>query len=182
MATKFDRMPKMMTTEPSADEVNVKGMKKGGRTKHMQVGGNPTMPMAPRRPVMPLARPTVMRKHGGKAEGGESKAEHKAEMHKMGKIEKELKHHEHMAASKAHRGLKKGGMAVKDNTPGGLLGGISATRASSKATTGDIEGPGYKDGGQALAAKGDRFETKTTLKPAIDVNDKVHEEIGRAHV
>jgi hypothetical protein len=32
--------------------------------------------------------------------------------------------------------------------------------------------PGYKSGGQALAAKGDRFQTSTTLKPPIDINRK----------
>jgi hypothetical protein len=45
-------------------------------------------------------------------EGGESKSMHKAEMAKMAKTEKELKKHESMPASKAHKGLKTGGVAM----------------------------------------------------------------------
>jgi hypothetical protein len=187
MATKFSRMPKMETTEPSVDEVGA-GMKKGGKTKkHMAMGGNPMsgMPMRPRARMAPTAvmgRPTgmamgseppsVMRKKGGEVE---SKAEHMSEMKKIGKVEKELKSHESKPASKGHKGLKSGGSAkfAKDNTPGGLLGGVEATRVNKKGTTGGIELTGYKKGGKALGAKGDRFETKTTLKPKIDINDKV---------
>jgi hypothetical protein len=96
-------------------------------------------------------------------------------MKKIGKVEKELKHHEAMKASKAHKGLKMGGSArfAKDNTPGGLLGGVEATRANKKGTTGGIELTGYKKGGTALAAKGDRFQDRSALKPKIDINDKV---------
>ena len=253
MATKFSREPKEMTTEPSADEAG-KGMKKGGHAhkKHMAMGGNPMMAMAPRpvmgrRPPMPTGA-LLQRKKGGKAEGGK---EHKAEMHEMHKIEKELKHHESMKASKAHRGLKAGGKAGMYNPPvGGLLG---EGKPHHKGTSGGIEGPGYKHGGkahrisghpegshahhkamakhhkakhaeggsmhhhkmhehhkhmakmaaggtspvdheggkqlkrgghakhhyakggQALAAKGDRFQDRGALKPKIDVQDKVHE-------
>ena len=253
MATKFSREPKEMTTEPSADEAG-KGMKKGGHAhkKHMAMGGNPMMAMAPRpvmgrRPPMPTGA-LLQRKKGGKAESGK---EHKAEMHEMNKIEKELKHHESMKASKAHRGLKAGGKAGMYNPPvGGLLG---EGKPHHKGTSGGIEGPGYKHGGkahrisghpegshahhkamakhhkakhaeggsmhhhkmhehhkhmakmaaggtspvdheggkqlkrgghakhhyakggQALAAKGDRFQDRGALKPKIDVQDKVHE-------
>ena len=149
MATKkFLREPKMFTTEPSVDEVG-KGMKRGG--------------------------------HAGKkhhyAKGGEveSKSEQMREDRKMNKIEKELKHHEGMKASKAHHGLKKGGMAPKAGPAemGGLAGGLSATRPVRKAKTGSIELTGYKKGGQASGKKIDSFETVTTLKPKINVNDKV---------
>ena len=186
----FGREPKMATTEPSADEVGG-GMKRGGHAKHkkhMAMGGNPLMapPMVKRPAIRPaMARPALLRKHGGEIE---SPKEHKAEMKEMGKIEKELKHHESMKAGKAHHGLKKGGLAPKagPNIMGGLAGGVEATRPMSKKATGSIEGPGYKKGGhtkkhhyakggQALTAKGDAFETKTTLKPKIDVKDKVHE-------
>jgi hypothetical protein len=51
-------------------------------------------------------------KKGGKAEGGESKATHKAEMSKMKGLEKELKSHESKPASKGHKGLKTGGVAL----------------------------------------------------------------------
>jgi hypothetical protein len=79
---------------------------------------------------------------------------HKSEMKQMGKIEKELKHHESMKASKAHKGLKSGGMYRP--TVGGLL---SEGKPHGKGTTGSIEGTGYKNGG--------------ALKPKINVNDKV---------
>lgn len=190
MATKkkFMREPKMMTTEPSVDEVGM-GMKKGGKTK-MAMGGNPMAgyPARPRARMAPTASmgrampstpmamgsvpPSVMRKKGGEVE---SKAEHKSEMKAIGKVEKELKSHESKSASKGHKGLKMGGSSkyAKDNTPGGLLGGISATRANKKGTTGGIELTGYKKGGTALAAKGDRFQARSALKPKIDINDKV---------
>ena len=41
---KFTRMPKMMTTEPSVDEVK---MKKGGKAKKMAMGGDPRMAAMP---------------------------------------------------------------------------------------------------------------------------------------
>jgi len=232
MATsKFQREPREYTTESSDDEVGG-GMKRGGHAKHghkkhMAVGGamvpRPVVgraPMMGNRAAMPQAA-LLQRKKGGAA--------HKAEMHEMHKIEKELKHHEHMKAKKAHHGLKKGGAAAaaKDNTPGGLLGDLEATRPNRKKVTGGIELTGYKHGGKAhhisghpvgshehhkhmakhhaakhkeggsahhhkmhehhkhlakmakggstgsLEAKGDRFMSSTTLKPKIDVQDKV---------
>jgi hypothetical protein len=164
----FKREPKMKTTEPSDDEVG-KGMKKGGHAhkKHMAMGG--ALPMASSSPMpmgrrpMPSARPDpraamlqaamaqrgagaapMMRKKGGEVE---SKAMEAKEEREIKGIKKELKHHEHEKASKAHHGLKRGGMA-RDNKPGGLLGGISATRPDSKRMTGGVEGPGYKRGGK----------------------------------
>jgi hypothetical protein len=191
MATKkkFMREPKMMTTEPSVDEVGM-GMKKGGKTKKMAMGGNPMAgyPARPRARMTPspamgrasMQQPmamgsvpaSVMRKKGGEVE---SKAVHKSEMKAIGKVEKELKSHESKSASKAHKGLKMGGSSkyAKNNTPGGLLGGISATRANKKGTTGGIELTGYKNGGTALAAKGDSFQARSAMKPKIDINDKV---------
>jgi hypothetical protein len=215
-----------MTTEPSADKLAHVGMKKGGRAKKMAMGGNPMgrgMPMGrgasmadPRamamRKAMAMQPALLTRKKGGEVQ---STKEHKAEMHEMHKSEKELKHHEGMKASKAHHGLKSGGMAKGMYKPqmGGLL---SEGKPHSKGMTGGIEGPGYKRGGKAdgggtvqpgtrqivprggafikdggvmpkvtkggaqlkgggLAAKGDAFQTKGTLKPKIDVQDKVHE-------
>ena len=170
--SQFKRDPKEKTTEPSVDELSHEGMKRGGKAhkKHMAMGGNPMM-------RAPLARPMVrpgmragvapsvamppaalMRKKGGEVE---SAATHKAEMHEMRKIEKELKHHESEKAGKAHHGLKKGGMYRP--TPGGLL---SEGRAHGKGTTGGIEGAGYKHGGMSKGG---------TMRPKIDVQDKVHE-------
>lgn len=192
----FGREPKEMTTEPSADEVG-DGMKRGGHAKHkkhMAMGGAPMMPASmPRRAPMMAARPPamLMRKHGGKAhhmaEGGK---EHKAEMHEMHKIEKELKHHEGMKASKAHHGLKHGGKAhmakggMQRAVPGGLLGGVEDKGPTKPAGTGGVRSPGYKHGGHSkkhhyadggLAAKGDKFQARDVVKPKIDVQDKVHE-------
>lgn len=226
MATKkFLREPKEYTTEPSADEVG-DGMKRGGHAhkKHMAMGGNPMaapMGRAMRGRVAPTGIPAILRKRGGKME---STKEERHEEHEIKSLQKELKRHEHEKAGKAHHGLKRGGRAAmaKDNTPGGLLGGISATRPDRKKTTGDIELAGYKHGGKAHHVSGhpegshehhkhmakhhlakhkeggsahhkkmhehhkehakhlkdggaaiDAFETKTTLKPKINVKDKV---------
>ena len=62
-------------------------------------------------PSGPAMAPPPMKK-GGKAEGGESKGMHKAEMSKMKGLEKELKSHESKPASKGHKGLKTGGVAL----------------------------------------------------------------------
>ena len=184
----FMREPKMDTTEPSVDEVK---LKRGGHAKkHMAMGGNPIMAAPMKRPMMrrpmatmpssSMATPALLRKKGGKA--------HKAEGGHMGKeeaeikrVEKELKHHESMKAKKAHHGLKMGGKAsaARDDTPGGLLGGIEATRPNRKKDTGGIELSKYKRGGKmhkaegGLAAKGDAFQSRSAMKPKIDVNDKV---------
>jgi hypothetical protein len=105
-----------------------------------------------------------MRKSGGSIDN---------EKDEIKRVEKELKHHESMRASKAHKGMKSGGAPkAGPNVVGGLAGGLEATRANSKKTTGGVRAPGYKSGG-SLGAKMDAFATKTTLKPKIDINDKV---------
>jgi hypothetical protein len=159
MATskKILRETKMKTTEPMDDEVR---MKKGGRTKKAMGG-----PMIPTRP-MGMTPELLRRKKGGEVE---SKSENKAEKREIMKVEKELKHHEGEKAIKAHHGLKKGGMAKVE----GLLGGLKATRNNTKKTTGNIEVSKFRKGGQALAKKMDSFETKTILKPKINIQDKV---------
>ena len=122
----FKPMVKMMTTEPS---VELK-LKKGGTVKKpakMMNGGvmgglaaapsavgarggmspvaRPARPsMAARRAAMkgaPMGRPMMK-------EGGESKAEHAKEM----KVAAEFKKHKGMPASKAHKGLKTGGVVM----------------------------------------------------------------------
>jgi hypothetical protein len=115
----FKSETKMKSTEMTADEVTTKGMKSGGKTKKMAMGGGMPMgalptaaapamgarpPMGaamgrgmPARPAMGARKPDprqamieaamaqkaaqapMMRKKGGKAEGGESKAEMKAD-------------------------------------------------------------------------------------------------------
>lgn len=149
----FKRMSKMKTTEPSVDEVG-KGMKHGGKTK-MADGGVPmgalqaaaaaAPALASRRP-MPARRPDpraammeaamaeqaaarpMMRKKGG--EVGDNAEEAKEERQIKG-LKKELTSHEGKPASKAHKGLKTGGVA-------------------KYATGGVVNGQGgYKDGGHA---------------------------------
>lgn len=151
----FKPMVKMETTEPS---VELK-LKKGGAVKKANGGAmvaampsaRPTGAIgAPRggmaaaaRPGMPsmAARRAAMAGRPMMAEGGESKAAHKAEMSKMKGLEKELKSHESKPASKGHKGLKTGGVA-KSPKPGNY------------ATGGVVNGQGgYKKGG-AIAKSG----------------------------
>jgi len=83
-------------------------------------------------------------------EGGESKKTHKAEMSKMKGLEKELKSHESKPASKGHKGLKTGGVAL-GNAGGFKKGGMA---------TGGVKlgnGGGYKDGGMSMVEKGGKM-------------------------
>lgn len=187
----FKPMVKMETTEPS---VELK-LKKGGAVKKMQMGGSMGSPMmspsvparggdsmaaAPMKPTMAARRRAMMARPSGAApagpvgmagrmmkEGGESKSEHKAEMKKFSKLEGELKSHEGKPASKAHKGLKTGGVV---NGQGGFKeGGIIKTMTNkttqmrttnadrSPATTGDVKmgnAGGYATGGVAKANGG----------------------------
>ena len=131
----FKPMVKMYTTEPT---VELK-LKKGGKVeKKMQMGGlsAASMPAAPARGgMMPAAAPMkptlAARRRAMRAmptaaapaapvgmagrmmkEGGESKAEHAAEMKKMAKTAEALKEHAGKPASKAHKGLKTGGVVM----------------------------------------------------------------------
>jgi len=188
MGTNFKSEPKMMTTEPSVDEVGG-GMKRGGRAgKKMAMGGAPTMgmPVAPRRRMAMAQQPMMMRKEGGhianekaemkrvKAEIAEDRRGERNEHKEISRVKGELKHHEKMKASKAHHGLKAGGAPkAGPNMVGGLEGGLEATRPMKSKMTGGVRAPGYKKGGQPLAAKGDAYQTVTTLKPKLDLADKV---------
>jgi hypothetical protein len=127
-------MPKMMTTEPS---VELK-LKKGGTVKKAMGGVIPEKasargaPMAARRGVAPAMPsrgigmggiPTRMetgampmaRKKGGEVE---SPKMHKAEMSAIKGIKGDLKAHASKSASKAHKGLKTGGVIEKYATGG----------------------------------------------------------------
>jgi len=181
----FKRMAKMETTEPSVDEVG-KGMKKGGKAK-MADGGMPMgalqaaaarPTMAARRPIrkpgarqmmeaaaMEAAAQPMMRKKGGEVE---SKSMHKSEMKKMGSIEKELKSHEGKPASKAHKGLKTGGVI---NGQGGYKKGGNVKKyatggvVSKYATGGVVNGQGgYKEGGHCSMKAGGEAGFKTMKK------------------
>ena len=175
----FKPMPKMETTEPS---VELK-LKKGGKVKKMMDGGAPmvmaapaqamrrnprvaqAVPVAPRG-VSPLARAGMpMRAKGGKVESmREIESHERNEKAEINRVKGELKKHEGMKAGKAHKGLKKGGLAPKagPNVVGGLAGGLEATRVNKKGTTGGIELSKFKKGG--IAAKGmalaNKYQTK----------------------
>jgi hypothetical protein len=169
----FKSMSKMKTTEPSVDEVG-KGMKKGGKTKMAMGGGMPmgalsaaAAPAMGARPPMGRAMPSrkpdprqamieaamaqkaaqapMMRKKGGMAKGGESKAETKSEM-KMDKaqdkamISKAFKQHdmqEHKGGKGTTLKLKHGGM--KSYATGGVV---------QKYATGGVVQK-YADGGHS---------------------------------
>ena len=90
--------------------------------------------MMPKKPAAPMAMPPM--KNGGKAEGGESKGMHKAEMSKMKGLEKELKSHESKPASKGHKGLKTGGVAL------GNAGGYKKGGDVKKYAKGGVAGNG----------------------------------------
>ena len=79
-------------------------------------------------------------------DGGESKATHKAEMSKMKGLEKELKSHESKPASKGHKGLKTGGVAL--GNAGGYKKGGMATGGVKLGNAG-----GFKDGGMSMVEK-----------------------------
>jgi len=201
----FKPMVKMMTTEPTVElklkkggHVSMKGKGENGHKSmpHMMDGGiTPAMsggmpgrgdmapaarparpPLAARRramavPPMASPAPAVMK------EGGESKAEHKAEMKAIKGVGKELKAHESKPASKAHKGLKTGGVVMGQGgfKKGGAISksGIIPESASARgaegykntkmhnggkkdvvsAKTGDIKlnkVAGYKDGGSVM--------------------------------
>jgi len=89
--------------------------------------------MMAKKPATPMATPVM--KKGGKAGGGESKATHKAEMSKMKGLEKELKSHESKPASKGHKGLKTGGVALGNG--GGYKKGGDVKKFAKGGVTGN---------------------------------------------
>ena len=183
----------METTEPSVDEVG-KGMKSGGKTKKMAMGGAPMggAPMggalasvaaqnARKRPTTPaemaamrprgaammksaaLSRPAPgippqamgRVKNGGamKKDGGEmeSKAMHAKEERQIKGIKKELMSHEGKPASKAHKGLKSGGITgyatgglIQKYATGGVVNGAAGYKAGGHAVMSCKDGGGFK--------------------------------------
>jgi hypothetical protein len=103
------------------------------------------------KPAMPMGNPSMPApmKKGGKAEGGESKAAHKAEMSAIKGVDKKLTKHASMAASKGHKGLKAGGMAT-----GGVTNGQGGYKTGGVALG---NGGGYKDGGMTMVEKGGKM-------------------------
>ena len=116
--------------------------------------GKPSMAMRrkammPKKPMMapPVAPPM---KKGGKAEGGESKGMHKAEMKAIKGVDSKLSKHASMAASKGHKGLKTGGVAL-GNAGGFKTGGVAMGNAGGFKTGGVTMGNagGFKHGGKS---------------------------------
>ena len=193
----FSQMPKMMTDEPS---VMLK-LKKGGHVstkhhkgehghkpmEHHMDGGmsgilspkGPMAPMsgsAPKKPAMALRRKAMATPLMKK--GGETPKEHKAEMHEMHKIEKELKHHEKQSASKAHHGLKHGGKVhhISGHPEGSHEHHKHMAKHHAKMHKEGGSAHHHKmhehhkhlakmaKGGEVLGKKLDQFETKTTIE------------------
>ena len=183
----FKPMVKMMTTEPT---VELK-LKKGGsvsKEKKMQMGGAlaPTaspapaaMSMAgdtmggaaPMRPSLAARRRMMRNRPSGAApaapvgsaaqvmkKGGETKAEHAKEM----KTAEDLKKHKEMPASKAHKGLKTGG--VVKGQGGYKTGGVVMGQGGYKAGGIITEKEGSKDAGEYKNTKMDT--TKPDHSPA----------------
>jgi hypothetical protein len=104
--------------------------------------------MMPKKPM--AAPPMPPMKKGGKAEGGESKGMHKAEMKAIEGVDSKLSKHASMAASKGHKGLKTGGVAL-GNAGGFKTGGVAMGNAGGFKTGGVTMGNagGFKHGGKS---------------------------------
>jgi len=176
----FKPMVKMVTTEPS---VELKLKSGGAVEKKMQMGGalaatpaaGPAMRAPARGGMMPAAAPgkPSMAARRRAMMAGPTGAAPAGPMGMAGRMMKDggeatsLKAHAGMPASKAHKGLKTGG--VVDGQGGYKAGGIIKTMTNkttkmdtakpdhSPAKTGDVKmgnGGGYKDGGMACATGG----------------------------
>jgi len=180
----FKPMVKMMTTEPTVElklkkggSVSMPKMKsesKGSGHKKMADGGGALSAIAgtpalvgrpavnapvrsPGKPSMSARRKAMMARPAMK-EGGESKAEHKAEMSKMKGLEKELKSHESKPASKGHKGLKTGGVAL------GNGGGYKKGGSAKKYAKGGIAKSGIIP--ESMSAKGGEGYKNTKMHTA----------------
>lgn len=177
----FKPMVKMVTTEPS---VELK-LAKGGHVQKMQMGGAmaapaapPAMPatggmapaMAPKKPSMAARRRAMMARPAGAAPAGP--------VGMAGRMMKDggeaLEKHASMPASKAHKGLKTGGVAMGQ---GGFKSGgsVKTTKVDttspdhSPAKTGDVKmgnAGGFKKGGAACYAKGGGVEGNVSTSSA----------------
>jgi hypothetical protein len=113
-------------------------------------------------------------KHGGKIhhvsghpegshEHHKHMAKHHLKMHKEGGSAHHKKMHEH------HKAMCGGGKMAEGGTMPMVKHGGEQLKHGGKAHH------KYAKGGEALAVKGDKFQTEGTRKPKIDVQDKVHE-------
>lgn len=184
----FKPMVKMTTTEPS---VELKLKSGGAVQKKMQMGGalaaKPGAGLPARGGMMPAASPgkpsLADRRRAMKAgptgaapaapvgmagrmmkAGGETKAMHSAEMKKFSKLQGELKSHAGKPASKAHKGLKTGG--VVKGQAGFATGGVA--KGKGGYATGGVakaNGGGYKKGGEAKMAMGGTIPNTSSTAP-----------------
>jgi hypothetical protein len=146
----FKPMVKMMTTEPT---VELK-LKKGGKVSKMADGGympmqsamESTMParggempaMRPRKPSMAARRKAMMVSKPAMPMPSPAMPAMKKGGVTAAKVEKELKAHEAKAASKAHKGMKTGGVAEAQG--GYKKGGLAiASNGIIKSTSGKTE-------------------------------------------
>ena len=154
----FKPMVKMMTTEPSVvlklkkggsvskkyghkmmDGGVMAGLAEGPTPSRMQMGQGTLPGVAPARPSLAMRRKMAMKRPMARPmmkEGGETKAEHAAEMKKMAGTEAKLKKHASMPASKAHKGLNTGGVVMGQG--GYKDGGIIKVAASEKGAKGYV--------------------------------------------
>jgi len=194
----FSQMPKMITDEPSV----ILKLKKGGSAHHKHGGkhheehghktmhkamGGMTLParggmapaMAPKMGTMASRRaamkgmPTPLMKKGGKAHHAEGGKAEKAEMHEIKKVEKELKHHEHEKAGKAHHGLKKGGHAT-----GGKMLGKALDKFETKTTIENDEKPYTK----TEMHDGEKHDSKHGTGIVKEGNAGGYKHGGKAHM
>lgn len=140
----FKPMVKMKTTEPS---VELK-LASGGHVQKMQAGGPPAPvgarpPTPPARPSMATRRRAMMMRPPGAAPAGPVGMAGRM-MKEGGGAEAKLKKHASMPASKAHKGLKTGGVVAGQ---GGFKEGGGVTGGVSKGNAG-----GFKKGGAAKKA------------------------------
>lgn len=154
----FKPMTKMMTTEPSV----VLKLKKGGPVARPRIG----------KPAMSGAGPAMVGRPMAMKDGGEAPSVHKKEMKAISNTEKALKKHKEMPASKAHKGLKTGGVVKGQGgyKTGGVVNGqggfCEGGNVMKKAVGGAVEMPArpktpgpkvgalsgtYKKGGMACA-------------------------------
>jgi len=185
----FKPMVKMMTTEPTVELKLKKGgkvekkMQSGGALAStaspapaaMSMAGDTMGGAAPMRPSLAARRRMMRNRPSGAApaapvgsaaqvmkKGGETKAEHAAEMKKMAKTAEKLKEHADKPASKAHKGLKTGG--VVKGQGGYKTGGVVMGQGGYKAGGIITEKEGSKDAGEYKNTK--MVTTKPDHSPA----------------
>jgi hypothetical protein len=123
-----------------ASPMKSQGLMRGamGMAKKAAMANRPAAPMSDEMPAM---------KHGG-----ESKSAHASEMKKMSGLSKELKSHAGKPASKAHKGLKTGGVVNGQGgfKTGGVIKGNGGGYAKGGATKKFADGGAVQDDGRAV--------------------------------